>query len=610
MGGSSAAAIIILLFGAVSSTASASPPKWASSIGSSSFGDRIRRRLHNPAVGPEDPLLPPLGLRAPALCLECELLIGALKAEIDLGMTYDQVVKEATWVCLNVVGYSQNTCDGYISLFAPMLYYMFTNGTIIPSEVCGMTLNAYGCNTTRPEREWTIEIHGDKPPVEPLVLPESGEPTIKVLQISDMHMDPLYSPGSNADCVEQLLCCREESGVPVGPEAEAWFWGDYRYCGSPRWMLEDMLANIRAEHPDISYVLWTGDVVPHNMWSATREWNKRIIRETYEMLEAYFPDIPIFPVIGNHEHSPIDQFPDPDNAPPEFAADWMYEALATQWAKLLPDLDISTVLYGGFYSVPVKPGFRIISVNSMFGYTGDFWLFMNSHDVGHELQWLEAELGKAESEGELVHLLGHIPPGLIYTERTWSREYNRIVKRYENIIRGQFFGHTHYDEFEVFHDGDRPMGVAYIAPSQTPYYFLNPAYRIYTIDGERPETTWMVLDHDTFIMNLTEAHETNVSRWYRLYSAKETYGMPSLTPDDWHELGQRMAEDRALFDVYWSNFVSAGDPFLLQGCDDVCYEQRLCDVMTADRNNLDACYGVLQRKKAADSKITRMIGNE
>ena len=68
-------------------------------------------------------------------------------------------------------------------------------------------------------------------------------------------------------------------------------------------------------------------------------------------------------------------------------------------------------------------------------------------------------------------------------------DHPSITRRYENIIRGQFFGHTHYDEFEVFHDGERPMGVAYIAPSQTPWFDLNPAYRIYHIDGDRPDTT-------------------------------------------------------------------------------------------------------------------------
>ena len=49
--------------------------------------------------------------------------------------------------------------------------------------------------------------------------------------------------------------------------------------------------------------------------------------------------------------------------------------------------------------------------------------------------------------------------------------------RYESTITGQFFGHTHLDEFQMFYDEvtmKRPLGVAFIAPSVTTYINLNP----------------------------------------------------------------------------------------------------------------------------------------
>lgn len=49
--------------------------------------------------------------------------------------------------------------------------------------------------------------------------------------------------------------------------------------------------------------------------------------------------------------------------------------------------------------------------------------------------------------------------------------------RYEGTITGQFFGHTHVDEFQVFYDEEtmtRPLSIAYIAPSVTTYINLNP----------------------------------------------------------------------------------------------------------------------------------------
>lgn len=64
--------------------------------------------------------------------------------------------------------------------------------------------------------------------------------------------------------------------------------------------------------------------------------------------------------------------------------------------------------------------------------------------------------------------------------------------RYEGVITAQFFGHTHFDEFEVFYDMDdmgRAISIAYVGPSVTPYYDLNPGYRIYYVDGDHEKST-------------------------------------------------------------------------------------------------------------------------
>lgn len=57
---------------------------------------------------------------------------------------------------------------------------------------------------------------------------------------------------------------------------------------------------------------------------------------------------------------------------------------------------------------------------------------------------------------------------------------------------GQFYGHTHLDEYSVIYDGGvssgRPVGVQYIAPSVTGWYekqpALMPTYRVYTVDAK------------------------------------------------------------------------------------------------------------------------------
>ncbi|XP_069175659.1 sphingomyelin phosphodiesterase-like [Procambarus clarkii] len=456
------------------------PPPWAS----------ILERLHGPSLGPEDHWPSSNHAKDGVWCLECALALKFLQAELAAGVAYETLVEEAIDICFTTVGYSELYCRGFISMVAPIAYHILSTNNVTASDACGEVLTSQGCTSSSPSRQWTLTIQGQKPPVQPILPPDDGAPRLKVLQLADTHMDPLYQPGSLAVCSEQL-CCRNDSGVPENEEDRAWYWGDYRYCGSPRWMLEDMLSHIKLTHPDIDYVMWTGDVVPHNVWSTTKEFNLQLVRETNQMIQDFFPSIPVFPVVGNHEMSPLDQFTNPDDSdtPEELSADWLYQELARQWSRLVPQLDNSTVTRAAYYSVLLQPGFRIISFNSMFGYSSNLWLVEDSQDPGEELAWLEEQLNRAEASGELVHLLGHVPPGILEAERTWSREFNRIVVRYENTIRGLFYGHTHFDELEIFHDGERPVGVAYIAPSQTPWYGLNPAYRIYYVDGDRENST-------------------------------------------------------------------------------------------------------------------------
>ncbi len=52
----------------------------------------------------------------------------------------------------------------------------------------------------------------------------------------------------------------------------------------------------------------------------------------------------------------------------------------------------------------------------------------------------------------------------------WGYRYSVLMERYSGTVRGQFFGHTHYDNFAVQRDFmDRPVGVTFVHPSLTTY---------------------------------------------------------------------------------------------------------------------------------------------
>lgn len=77
--------------------------------------------------------------------------------------------------------------------------------------------------------------------------------------------------------------------------------------------------------------------------------------------------------------------------------------------------------------------------------------------------------------------------------------YYKLVNRFEDTIVSQFMGHTHSELYYLtFLDPNdstsRPTSVIHSAPSVTTYTEFNPAYRIYTIDGERTGTTYKIID--------------------------------------------------------------------------------------------------------------------
>jgi len=72
-----------------------------------------------------------------------------------------------------------------------------------------------------------------------------------VIQITDIHVDPYYTPGSNAACGEPL-CCRKTNGMGETSEKSAGAWGDYRNCDTPVNTLRNALKHISDKHPNVS----------------------------------------------------------------------------------------------------------------------------------------------------------------------------------------------------------------------------------------------------------------------------------------------------------------------------------------------------------------------
>ena len=58
-------------------------------------------------------------------------------------------------------------------------------------------------------------------------------------------------------------------------------------------------------------------------------------------------------------------------------------------------------------------------------------------------------------------------------------------------------------------------------------------------------------------MDLEKANEDGGAEspeWYMLYSAKKSYNMTSLTPQDWHDFFEKIMTDDETWDLYYKYF--------------------------------------------------------
>jgi predicted MPP superfamily phosphohydrolase len=55
----------------------------------------------------------------------------------------------------------------------------------------------------------------------------------------------------------------------------------------------------------IDFIYMTGDIVDHAVWDTSIEKNSDVMEKVLEKLKADFPDTPIYPILGNHEPSPL-----------------------------------------------------------------------------------------------------------------------------------------------------------------------------------------------------------------------------------------------------------------------------------------------------------------
>lgn len=147
-----------------------------------------------------------------------------------------------------------------------------------------------------------------------------------------------------------------------------------------------------------------------------------------------------------------------------------------------------------------------------------------------------------------------------------------------------------------------PGGVC--APSSLQPALPLAGYRVYQIDGNYSGSSHVVLDHETYILNLTQANEPGATpHWQLLYRALETYGLPNALPAAWHDLVYRMRSDTRLFQTFWFLYHKGHPPS--EPCGTPCRLATLCAQLSARSDNPALCRHLVPEAGPSDAQSLR-----
>ncbi|KAG0289328.1 hypothetical protein BGZ96_007105 [Linnemannia gamsii] len=435
---------------------------------------------------------------------------------------------------------------------------------------------------------WQPHIPKSKPTN--AVIPTPSGTLVDVLHLSDWHVDGHYNTGSEALC-NKALCCRKYANSPSNATRAASSWGDYN-CDAPPKLATNMLDYVPSV-ANISFGIMTGDIPPHDAWLETPE---KIIPQLKVAFDAMaIVKAKIYPAIGNHEASPVNMFPTPKSGGD---IGWLYNTLADDWTRWLTSDAVKSFKNYGSYTLNPAPGLRIVSLNTNFCYTANFYLYghTNEYDPHGEVQWLIRQLQAAEDIGERVWALVTFLR-LRSTASTTGRP---------STVKSLPFSLTYGPGGK---SAQNAISTAWIDPSVTPYTDLNPAFRVYKVDTK----SCNVFDSLTYIADLEKSASWDATgsspNWHLEYATRNAYPQwapiaadQPLSSGWWHNVTNVLEANPAAFKHFWS--LRSHSANRLPECTQAngCVADIVCDLRASMRSEICSSVVVPIKKRDDDHR--------
>ncbi|KAK4159001.1 Metallo-dependent phosphatase-like protein [Cladorrhinum sp. PSN259] len=420
---------------------------------------------------------------------------------------------------------------------------------------------------------------------------------VKVLHLSDLHLDTRYKTGSEANCTSGM-CCRYSVNVSMITQPAPLF--GYYKCDSPYYLALGALQSIEpltgvSINNPTALTLYTGDLTAHD---PERQISRAYVASTEDSIWQIFKSYiggPIYTALGNHDTSPsnldsphvLDQ-----NGPLGQQFSWNYDHVSKLWEHygwINKTTQAQAALHYGAYSVVHPLGLKIITLNTDFYYRSNIFAFINVSDPDYSgmFSLLIEELQNAEDLNQRVWIVGHVPSGWDGTNALpgGSEMLYQIIDRYSpHVIANVFFGHTHEDQVSIYYDtNNEPVATGWIGPSLTPLTNMNSAYRLYEVD----DSTWEVYNAYTFYSDVSTFPSLNISNSdgpvFKLeYSTRQAYGRAANWPDDaplnatfWQRVTEAMEKNRSLVELF--NTYQGKSSIRSPNCtSDACAAAKIC----------------------------------
>ncbi|KAF8204403.1 Metallo-dependent phosphatase [Mycena galopus ATCC 62051] len=496
-------------------------------------------------------------------------------------------------------------------------YSRLTLGSVITQVIANANVGGYdgqmlcqnflGLCPLPPASPLNLTAWFAKPKPNPLPAPKkpSGE-RLKVLHLSDVHIDPRYATGSEANCTSGSPCCRKNSfhsaslnvTISAAPRYGAFL------CDSPISLVTAAMEAIPpltgTEGSGFDFTVYTGDLVSHDpdnqLSRAYVEYTESLL---YDLFRKTLGSGPVYAVLGNH-----DSYNQAQDAPHSLGGalasqfSWNYDHLAALWQHedWLPASAIALAkAHYSAYMVKRQDGLRIISLNTDLWYKANYFNYINldSPDNSGMLRFLTDELQEAEDAGDRVWIIGHVLSGWDGTNPLVNPTdlFYQIVDRYSpHVIANIFFGHTHEDQASIFYanngtniSAENALVTSWIGPSITPGSRINSGFRMYEVDS----STFDILDAYTWRSDVSSFpaldSQVEFGPSYALeYSTRDTYG-PGVSgwgPSDplnatfWHLVTEAMESNSTFVTTF--NTLQGKTSILSPECTGNCIPAKIC----------------------------------